>query len=330
MTLCSAWIKGKGEHEELFFATDSRLNGFGQINEGVKLFDLPRQDSLICFRGDTSIAYPCLTHLFKQSKPNSPLLNRHFDLDELASYIKTCFDSVVRSWDTSGFTGNQANSEVEFLLGGWNWRRQNFSILRLLYSSQEHGEFQLIDEKDTWLSVSFIGDEVNEAYDLLRNLTEADPVDMEPLQVLSRMINDSKCSSIGGSMQIAKVSKSGTIHSFGTFLNSSQGSPYLRGTRIINVEDYLKLEIMPQFINPDTGRILSDEELQECLERIFATKRIEMRLNTEHALNSSSLLFDCYTGKQMDVAFSSEKLNDFYNTITQIESTDSSKEENDG
>jgi ABC-type uncharacterized transport system ATPase subunit len=87
---------------------------------------------------------------------------------------------------------------------------------------------------------------------------------------------------------------------------------------------------MPQFINPDTGRILSDEELQECLERIFATKRIEMRLNTEHALNSSSLLFDCYTGKQMDVAFSSEKLNDFYNTITQIESTDSSKEENDG
>lgn len=55
MTLCVAWIRAKNSVEELIFATDSSLTGGEKWNQGIKLFELPRPDCLICFAGRT----PC-------------------------------------------------------------------------------------------------------------------------------------------------------------------------------------------------------------------------------------------------------------------------------
>ena len=63
MTLCIAWIKETSQSEELVFATDSALTGGEKWNHGVKLFELPRRDCLLCFAGETYRAYPLILNL---------------------------------------------------------------------------------------------------------------------------------------------------------------------------------------------------------------------------------------------------------------------------
>ena len=64
MTLCIAWIRQENDNQELVFATDSMLTGGGETwKHGVKLFELPRKDCLLCFAGDTDKAYPLILNL---------------------------------------------------------------------------------------------------------------------------------------------------------------------------------------------------------------------------------------------------------------------------
>lgn len=63
MTLCIAWIRKVKEEPELVFATDSVLTGGEEWKHGIKLFELPRKDCLICFSGVTTRAYPLILNL---------------------------------------------------------------------------------------------------------------------------------------------------------------------------------------------------------------------------------------------------------------------------
>ena len=63
MTLCVAWIREVNNEKELIFATDSCLSGGERWHSGVKLFELPREDCLICFAGETKRTYPLILNL---------------------------------------------------------------------------------------------------------------------------------------------------------------------------------------------------------------------------------------------------------------------------
>ena len=63
MTLCTAHIRQVNDTEELVFATDSCLTGGEKWKHGIKLFELPRKDCLLCFAGDTFRAYPLVLNM---------------------------------------------------------------------------------------------------------------------------------------------------------------------------------------------------------------------------------------------------------------------------
>ncbi len=61
MTIGAAWISGSSETQQLWFATDSRLSGDGNIwDDCPKIMPLPRRDAIVAFSGDTAQAYPLM------------------------------------------------------------------------------------------------------------------------------------------------------------------------------------------------------------------------------------------------------------------------------
>ncbi|MDJ0590750.1 MAG: hypothetical protein QNJ72_12240 [Pleurocapsa sp. MO_226.B13] len=68
MTLCVAWLREVNGDKELIFATDSCLSGGERWHSGVKLFELPRQDCLICFAGETNRTYPLILNLISSRR----------------------------------------------------------------------------------------------------------------------------------------------------------------------------------------------------------------------------------------------------------------------
>jgi hypothetical protein len=94
MTLCIAWIRQEKEYQELVFATDSCLTGSAELwKNGVKLFELPRKDCLICFAGETFKAYPLILNLISSIKFDNKIMNQHSDLREVLEYL--CPDTGI-------------------------------------------------------------------------------------------------------------------------------------------------------------------------------------------------------------------------------------------
>jgi hypothetical protein len=64
MTIGTAWIRNGAFGEELWFASDSRLTGDGNIWDACpKLMALPRRDVVVGFSGTTAQAYPLLLQI---------------------------------------------------------------------------------------------------------------------------------------------------------------------------------------------------------------------------------------------------------------------------
>ena len=83
-----------GDEKELYFATDSCLSGGERWNSGVKLFELPRKDCLICFAGETSRTYPLILNLISSIKFDVHLSNLHTDITEVLDYLAQLFTSL--------------------------------------------------------------------------------------------------------------------------------------------------------------------------------------------------------------------------------------------
>src|SRR3990170_2900590 len=120
MTLCIAWIREAGETEELLFATDSTLTGGEKWNHGVKLFELPRRDCLLCFAGETYRAYPLILNLISTIKHNEKLQDPNLDVQDVLYRIVEIFTELVNSIFNKP-TGDNAHigAEAKFLFGGW-------------------------------------------------------------------------------------------------------------------------------------------------------------------------------------------------------------------
>ena len=99
MTLCIAWIREITENEELVFATDSALTGGEKWNHGVKLFELPRRDCLLCFAGETYRAYPLILNLITTVKHNEKLQDPKLDVQDVLYSIVDIFTELVKLFD---------------------------------------------------------------------------------------------------------------------------------------------------------------------------------------------------------------------------------------
>lgn len=96
MTLCTAYIRQVNDTEELVFATDSCLTGGEKWKHGIKLFELPRKDCLLCFAGSTIRACPLVLNLISSIHLDSYLQSPASKLDEVLLYLSDLFSGLVK------------------------------------------------------------------------------------------------------------------------------------------------------------------------------------------------------------------------------------------
>jgi len=259
MTLCIAWIRQKGETEELVFATDSCLTGGEKWNTGIKLFELPRKDCLLCFAGSTFRAYPLILNLVASIKFDQRLSSQQTDVKEVLDYLTELFSDLCADIKEGVGDIHELRAEAEFLFGGWSWKLQQFCIWKLYYSKDASG-FIFEDYHNQQLSRTcvFLGDEIEPAKELYRKEFDDDnfdaPLNMEPLKVLAVMARDRKnYHSIEGALQIAKVYTSGTSEFFGVMWPSIDGRPSFLGRELA-----LSNKPPVKYIDPDTAEVIED------------------------------------------------------------------------
>lgn len=273
MTLCTAWIRKAGDNEELVFATDSCLSAGERWPTGIKLFDLPRKDALICFAGRTDRAYPLILNLITSLRYNKDFQDKAKDVSDLALFVSDLFTQLVYLITENAEPIDQLRAEANFLFGGWSWKDQQYVLFKIFYDPAEQ-KFVYTDclaEKKT-RQVVFIGDYLEEAKALYYREFEGENsenvLDMEPLKVLTMMSRDrAEFTSILGAVQIAKVYKSGHNEFFGVLWPSILGRPHFLGKEYRLFD---KPEV--RYIDPDTlviHELPLPERLTEIAERIF-------------------------------------------------------------
>ncbi len=217
MTLVAAWVRQYASHQELYVASDSRLNGGRAWDIGSKIFDLGRGDSLIAFAGDTADAYPLMQQLQTAIKMHPQLLDRSIDLTELKGHVLRIFNSMWESITSLPVGIDQPDpAQARFIFAGYSWRLESFKIWELNFNKSS-GTFVLREASMHRKRLggnkyfSFIGDNVKKAkycvYEKLRNTNRmrAKGLAMEPFEVLVEFIRDQSMPSIGGPPQIYKV-----------------------------------------------------------------------------------------------------------------------------
>jgi hypothetical protein len=295
MTLCTAWIRQEKENQELVFATDSMLTGSGETwKHGIKLFELPRKDCLLCFAGETTKAYPLILNLISSIKFDQKVMNQHTDLREVLDYLCNIFSELINSLvDEIKIDGNDPYSSAKFIFGGWNWRTQLLEFWEIYYGKDEkrflYKGFTSRDNR----AYLMIGDHTKEAEDfLLDELNNAGKriqgsLDMEPFLVLSRMArNNSNFRSIDGALQVAKVYQSGSTEFFGVMWQSVKGKHTFLGREL---NPYIKPQI--RFIDPDLGIIL-DLELPKKINKL--SPELISKIKAEDFGTEFNFIEECY------------------------------------
>lgn len=268
MTLCVAWLREVNQDKELVFATDSCLSGGERWHSGVKLFELPRKDCLICFAGDTNRTYPLILNLISSIRFDDHLSSLHTDIAEVLDYLTALFTSLCNSIsDYSPQKFQDALGDFQFLFGGWSWKDNGFKLWTLEYNHE--AEAFVHDETNSdEMFYTFIGDELDKAQErLVDEISKSGKIlsrrfDMEPFKVLIEMIRERTYSSIDGAVQIAKIHPPGITEFLGVYWPSTDGKKTFLG-KDVSTDNNPTVK----YIDPDTGTIV-EEGLPESLSDI--------------------------------------------------------------
>jgi hypothetical protein len=296
MTLCIAWIRQENKNKELVFTTDSMLTGGGETwKHGVKLFELPRKDCLLCFAGETSKAYPLILNLISSIRFDKKVMNQHTDLRQVLEYLCDTFTDIINSLDyeLDDLETYNPYTAAKFIFGGWNWKSELLEFWEVTYGVKEKKFLYQGFDSENPRAVVMIGDHLEEAEELLmQELTDKGKriqgaFDMEPFTVLSRMARDTqKFRPIDGALQVAKVYQSGSTEFFGVMWQSVKGKHTFLGREL---NPYIKPEI--RFIDPDSGIIL-DLELPKNIGKLF--DKFTFEIDTTKVQGILSFIEECY------------------------------------
>ena len=295
MTLCAAWIRQEKDNQELVFATDSMLTGGGETwKHGIKLFELPRKDCLLCFAGETSKAYPLILNLISSIKFDQKVMNQHTNLREVLEYLCDLFTDLINSLvDEIEVDGNDPYTSCKFILGGWNWKTQLLEFWEIYYGTEEKKFLYKGYDSQNPRAYIMIGDHLDEAEELFieelskNNKRIQGSYDMEPFLVLSRMARDnSNFRSIDGALQVAKVYQSGCSEFFGVMWQSINGKHTFLGREL---NPYIKPQI--RFIDPDLGVVL-DFELPKKIVKL--SPELVSRIKAEDFGVDFNFIEECY------------------------------------
>lgn len=267
MTLCTAHIRHVNDIEELIFATDSCLTGGEKWKHGIKLFELPRKDCLLCFAGDTFRAYPLVLNLVSSINMDKYLQSPSATLEEVLDFLSDHFSELVLKIisEVKGENIHQLRGSAKFLFGGWDWQKSEYCVWKLYYL-QEIERFifdKLTDDSSKTRFYTFMGDPEPDIEEIAHKrfkkiMFDEDKMDskldMEPIRVLSSMSADKSIREVDGSLQIAKIYKSNRTEFFGIYWPSSQGNPCFQGREYNEINKPLV-----SYYDPDTFEILESD-----------------------------------------------------------------------
>ena len=275
MTLCTAHIRQVNDTEELVFATDSCLTGGEKWKHGIKLFELPRKDCLLCFAGDTFRAYPLVLNMVSSIHLDNYLQSSSATLEEVLEFLSEQFTTLVKTiTEVDKSRIHEERGSAQFLFGGWDWQKGTngaFRVWKLYYSQEVEGFVfdELTNNPNKRVFYTFIGnasiDVVKEAKDKYNKLrfdedSQDDNLDMEPIRVLSEISLDKSIREVDGSLQIAKVYKSNRTEFFGIYWESSKGIPCFQGREYNEINKPLV-----KYFNPDTFEIIESDLPEQLL-----------------------------------------------------------------
>jgi hypothetical protein len=212
MTLVVVFRRRVADRYELVFGSDSRLTG-GQANDQAqKIFQLPRNDALFAFAGNTQYAYPLLMQMLRSIESFPPSADGRLVLAKAKSQILRVFQQSYSSIHSLP-VGEKYPEDPDnyFLLGGYDWLESKFPIWLLSFDAgRRRFIFNRVGGKNSYYFVS--DDEearshaIAETSRLLRSRGKtADNINYEPLEVLAKIIYDGDFPSIGGVPQVGKV-----------------------------------------------------------------------------------------------------------------------------
>jgi len=267
MTLCTAYIRQANDTEELVFATDSCLTGGEKWKHGIKLFELPRKDCLLCFAGSTMRAYPLVLNLVSSIHLDKYLQSPSAKLDEVLVFLSDLFTELVKKIisEIPGENIHELRGGAKFLFGGWDWEKGSFRVWKLHYSAEVEGFIfdELNGNSSKKRFYTFLGDpspEIEEeAFKNYKKMVydddkQDDPIDMEPLKILRDISLNKGIREVDGSLQIAKVYKSNRTEFFGIYWESSKGKPCFQGREYNEINKPLV-----RYFNPDTFEIIESD-----------------------------------------------------------------------
>lgn len=271
MTMCTAWVRQANDTEELVFATDSCLTGGEKWKHGIKLFELPRKDCLLCFAGDTMRAYPLVLNLVSSIHLDKYLQSPSATLEEVLEFLSELFTKLVKTiTEVEKDRIHIERGSAQFLFGGWDWQKGpngSYRVWKLYYSESVEGFIfdELTNTGNQTIFYTFMGnassfgDIEKEAKDRFKKLlSDEDKIgsklNMEPLRILCGISLDKTIREVDGSLQIAKVYKSSRTEFFGIYWESSKGKPCFQGREYNEIN-----KPMVRYFNPDTFEIIESD-----------------------------------------------------------------------
>ena len=212
MTLAVVFLRRVRSHYELVFGSDSRLTG-GQANDQAqKIFQLPRDDGLFAFAGDTQYAYPLMMQMLRSIESYPLSVDRKLPLAKEKGHTLRIFQQSYASIHSLPI-GQKYPEDPDnyFLFGGYDWLDSRYRAWLLRFDADRR-EF-VFRSVIPRMSFFFIGDDeaalshaIAETQHLLRRRHKSvREINIEPLEILGQIIRDPTYPTIGGVPQVGKA-----------------------------------------------------------------------------------------------------------------------------
>lgn len=173
----------------------------------------------MAFCGETQFAFPMMHQVTNAVNYYPKLASRAMDLTDAKGHIARVVTSMRQYVTDLPSKGEAEVPQVRFIIGGYSWKEAKYHIWELFYH-KTNGQFQprhqqtimgnqcavIIDSVAKGMTQGVIRKRI---YDVMARAgkSKGDGMDMEPLAILTEVVKRKEDRSIGGSVQVVKVSK---------------------------------------------------------------------------------------------------------------------------
>jgi hypothetical protein len=134
LTLATVFVRNvpkRKNRRELVFAADTCLTGGQRVNQGAKMFPLPRSDALFCFAGLSYYAYAFAIQLATSIGSYARSSDRRFPLEKTVEHASDIFSQSLQLIKAMPSDDLPLDADATFLFAGYSWHDEAYRIWRI-------------------------------------------------------------------------------------------------------------------------------------------------------------------------------------------------------